>query len=268
MNTSLTYAAFAFSLVCYVAAGSLYVQQFFKQSSSLIKYAQPLIMLALLGHLAILILGAQQHSGEQLSLAFVATMLAWLVTLTMFVSNKFIKNLLFLPIVCFVSAFIILIDLFFPATTGITVNMSVGMIAHILLSLVAFGLLSISMLYACQLGYINYQLKQKSRTMISGHLPPLLSVERILMQLMGMGTLLLLAALVSGFLFIPNMFADGYAHKTILSSIALLNYVACIVLHHFIGLKARVTIIFNLLGILLLTLGYFGSRLVKEVLLS
>jgi len=268
MSTLLSYLAFAFSLVCYICAGSLYVQQFFKQSSTLIKYAQPSLMLALIGHLGILFLSTQQHSGEQLSLSFVATMLAWLVTLTMFITHKFIRNLLFLPVVCFVSAFIILIDLFFPATTGITVTMSVGMIAHILLSLVAFGLLSISMLYACQLAYIKHQLKQKSRTMIGGHLPPLQSVERILLQLMSLGTVLLFLALVSGFIFIPNMFKEGYAHKTILSSIALCCYTLCIGLHHFIGLKARSTIIFNFLGLFLLTLGYFGSRLVKDFLLT
>lgn len=268
MNTLLAYFAFGLALLCYVSAGSLYIQQFFKQSSSVRKYAQPLLMLALIGHLGILIISTNNHNGEQLSLAFVATMLAWLVTLTMFIANRFIKNLLFLPIVCFVSAFIILIDLFFPATTGISVNMSVGMIIHIMLSLVAFCLLSISMLYAFQLAYIKHQLKQKSRIMISGHLPPLLSVEKILIQIMTFGTIMLLAALISGFMFIPNMFAEGYAHKTLLSSAALVCFLACILLHHFIGLKARVTIIFNCCGLFLLTLGYFGSRLVKEFLLN
>jgi len=268
MNTSLTYLAFGLALLCYLSAGSLYIQQFFKQSSSVIKYAQPLLMLALVFHLGILIISAHQHTGEQLSLAFVATMLAWLVTLTMFIANRFIKNLLFLPVVCFVSSFIISIDMFFPATTGITVNMSIGMIVHILLSLVAFGLLSLSMLYAFQLAYIKHQLKQKSRIMISGHLPPLLSVEKILIQIMTIGTVLLSAALISGFVFIPNMFAEGYAHKTLLSSIALFCYLACILLHHFVGLQARITIIFNCLGLFLLTLGYFGSRLVKEFLLN
>ena len=268
MNTSLGFFMFGLALICYISAGALYVQQFFKQSSNLTKYAQPLLMLSLVGHLGILIISTRYHSGEQLSLSFVATMLAWLVTLTMLITHKFIKNLLFLPVVCFVSAFILLIDLFFPATTGITVNMSVGMISHILLSLVAFGLLSISMLYACQLAYIKHQLKLKSRTMISGHLPPLLSVENILIKIMTIGTVFLGAALASGFVFIPNMLENGYAHKTILSSIALCCYVACIVLHHFMGLKTRITIIFNFLGLFLLTLGYFGSRLVRDFLLS
>lgn len=267
MNITLSYFAVGLALLCYLIAGSLYSQQFFKQSSSAIKYAQPLLMVALVAHLGILLIGASQSSGEQLSLAFVATMLAWLITITMFIANRYINNLLFLPVVCFVSAFIIAIDLFFPATTGISVYMSIGMIAHIMLSLLAFGVLSISTLYAFQLAYIKHQLKQKSRIMISGHLPPLLSVEKILVQIMTIGSVLLFTALVSGFVFIPNMFADGYAHKTVLSSLALACYFACILLHHFIGLKARVTILFNFFGLFLLTLAYFGSRLVKEFLL-
>lgn len=266
MNVLLINILFGVTIFAYLAAGGLYVQLFFKHIYT--KYAQALITIALMGHLGVLIVGAQGHTSEQLSLAFVATMLAWLVTLTMFLSNRFIKNLLFLPVVCFVSAFFILLDIFFPATTGITVDMSIGIVSHILLSLVAFGVLSISMLYACQLAYINYQLKQKSRLMLSGHLPPLQSVERILYQLMTLGSVFLITALLSGFVFIPNMFADGYAHKTLLSSIALLCYLACILLHRFVGLKARITVMFNVIGLFLLTLGYFGSRIVKEFLLN
>ena len=265
---SLSYLVFILSFTAYICAGSFYIQQFFKQSSNAIRFAQPALMLALVGHLAILVMAINQHGGEQLSLSFVTAMLAWLVTLTMLITNRFIKNLLFLPVVCFVSALFITIDIFLPPTTGINVNMGIGMVSHILLSLVAFGILSISMLYACQLAYINYQLKHKSRTMLTGSLPPLMSVERILYQLMALGSGVLAFALLSGFVFIPNMFADGYAHKTLLSSMALICYLACIVLHKFVGLKARVTIIFNFVGLLLLSLGYFGSRLVKEILLS
>ncbi len=264
----INYVVFAVSLACYLTAGVLYTQQFFKRVNLRTSLPQILLMLALIGHLILLIVSTHGNGSEQLSLAFVTAMLAWLVTLTMLITNKFIKNLLFLPVVCFVSAFIISIDLFFPTTTGITVTMSVGMIVHILLSLVAFGLLSISMLYACQLAYINYQLKQKSKMMLTGQLPPLMSVERILYQLMTAGAGLLFIALVSGFVFVPNMLADGYAHKTLLSTIALISYLACILLHKYVGLSTRITVIFNFVGLTLLTLGYFGSRLVKEILLT
>lgn len=264
----INYGVFAVTLVCYMLAGILFTQQFFQRSNHRPVMSQISLMIALTGHLALLILSMNADGSKQLSLAFVATMLAWLVTLTMFFTNKFIKNLLFLPVVCFVSAFILSLDMFFPSTTGISITMSFGMIAHILLSLIAFGLLSISMLYACQLAYINYQLKQKSKMMLTGQLPPLMSVEGILYKLMNVGTVFLIIALLSGFIFVPNMFADGYAHKTLLSSIALICYLACILLHKIVGLSARITVIFNLVGLTLLTLGYFGSRLVKEYLLT
>lgn len=268
LGVSLSTWVFLLTFIAYITAGTLYIQQFFKLSLSGFRFAHPALMAALVGHMLILILSINQHTGEQLSLSFVTTMLAWLVTLTMLITSRFINNLLFLPVVCFVSIFFITLDVFMPPTTGIDVNMSIGMVSHILLSLIAFGVLSISALYACQLAFINYQLKHKSRSMLSGTLPPLMSVERILYQLMKLGTALLVIALVSGFVFIPNMFADGYAHKTILSSLALMCYLACIVLHQTIGLKARITVIFNMIGLLLLSLGYFGSRLVKELLLS
>ncbi len=259
---------FVVAFCAYLAAGGLYSQQFFKQSNKWQKLSLPLLIIALVCHLGLLHLSARGHTGEQLSLSFVAAMLAWLVTLTMLIAHRYIKNLLFLPIVCFLSSLFISLEYALPATTGISVEMSSGMIAHILLSLIAYGILSISMLYACQLAYINHQLKHKSRLMLMGKLPPLMSVETILYQLMNLGTGMLGISLVSGFVFLPSMFSDGYAHKTLLSIIALAIYFTCLVLHKFIGLKARVTIIFNLVGLGVLTLAYFGSRLVREWILT
>lgn len=259
---------FVVTIACYFAAGFLYLKQFFKHSVALVKYSYPLTMIALLGHLAILATAIEESSSEQLSLSFVASMLAWLVTLTMFIANRLIKNLLFLPLVCVASVFVIAIDFSLPNTTGIHIDMSIGLISHILLSLVAYGILGICLLYASQLAYINYQLKIKSQVMIQGHMPALLSVEKIMIKLMLLGSAVLLIALLSGFLFIPNMFADGYAHKTVLSTLAMLTYAICILLHYTKGLKARILVIFNVVGICLLSLGYFGSRFVKEFLLN
>lgn len=252
----------------YAIAGVAYAKLFFSKSERSQTFAQKTVALALLLHFVVLVLASYDNNGEQLSLSFVTNMLSWMVTLSLVITNRFIKNLLFLPVVCFVSAFILIIDIFFPSTTGISVNMSIGMVSHILLSMVAFGLLSISMLYACQFAYINYQLKQKSKKLLAGQLPPLMSVEHILYQLMSLGVVFLASALATGFIFIPDMFAHGYAHKTVLSSTAMICYLACIVLHHFVGLKARVSVIFNFVGLFLLTLAYFGSRFVKEVILS
>lgn len=256
------------SIVLYIFAGTMFGREFFSQKPNRTKYATGILMAAICAHLVVLVLATQGHQNEQLSLTFVATLLALLITITMLVANKFIRNLVFLPIVCFFSALFVLLHYIFPATTGITLNMSIGIVMHILLSLLAFGILAISTLYACQLSFINYQLKQKSKMMLNAGLPPLMSVESILYKLMTLGTALLFIALASGFIFVPNMFADGYAHKTLLSSIALGTYVLALILHNTIGLKARSAVVFNIVGIVLLGLGYFGSRIVKEWLIG
>ncbi|MFC4698849.1 inner membrane protein YpjD [Glaciecola siphonariae] len=255
------------SILLYAIAGTLFAREFFEQRINRTKYASILLMAAAFAHLIVLIMATRGHQNEQLSLTFVAALLALLITLTMLVANRYIRNLVFLPIVCFFSALFVLLHHVFPATTGISLNMSMGLVSHILLSLVAFGVLGISTLYACQLSFINYQLKQKSKMMLHSGLPPLMSVENILYKLMTLGAVLLAVALASGFIFVPNMFADGYAHKTLLSSLALLTFIVALVLHKSIGLKARSAVIFNLTGIILLGLGYFGSRIVKEWLI-
>jgi ABC-type uncharacterized transport system permease subunit len=265
---SLTTLVSIFSMLLYVTAGAMFGREFFGQQANRTKFATIALMAAAFAHLVVLLLASREHQNEQLSLTYVAALLALLITITMFVANKYIRNLVFLPIVCFFSALFVLLHYVFPSTTGISVNMSVGLVSHILLSLLAFSVLGISTLYACQLSFINYQLKHKSKTMLNAGLPPLMSVERILYKLMTLGTAMLLIALLSGFVFIPNMFADGYAHKTVLSSMALLTFLVALIIHKAIGLRARSAIIFNLVGIFLLGLGYFGSRLVREWLLS
>lgn len=256
------------SITLYSVAGAMFSREFFGQQENRAKYASIALMTAASAHLAVLLLAAREHQNEQLSLTFVSALLAFLITITMLVANKYLRNLVFLPIVCFFSALFVLLHYVFPATTGISLDMSVGLAIHILLSLVAFGVLGISTLYACQLAFINYQLKHKSRMILHSGLPPLMSVEGILYKLMNLGTVLLIIALASGFLFVPNMFADGYAHKTILSSFALITFIVALVLHKSIGLRSRTAVIFNVVGITLLGLGYFGSRVVREWLLN
>jgi len=257
-----------FSVAFYIVAGALFVREFFKACSKRIKYANALLMLAAFLHLVMLVIAVTNHENEQLSLTFVAALLTFVVTVTMFLANKYTKNLIFMPVVCFASATFVLLHIMFSSTTGIRLDMNISLASHIVLSVLAFGVLGISALYACQLAFINYQLKRKSSMVLHSGLPPLMSVERILYRLMSVGSVLLFVALTTGYIFIPSMFTDGYAHKTLLSSLALLTYIVALILHKVRGLRARSAVVFNIIGISLLGLGYFGSRIVREILIS
>jgi ABC-type uncharacterized transport system permease subunit len=262
-----SFAVYAPTLCLYLWAGIALSRAFFSPHNKVSKLPHYILYAAIIGHLGFILVSTLNNQSEQLSITQVAVLLAWLVTVTMVAANAYIKNLVFLPVVSLFSALFITLQLLIPQSTGIHTDMSFGLIIHIILSLFAFGVLSISFLYALQLGFINYQLKHKQISLANNQLPPLLSVENILTKLMIMGTVLLAIALVSGFIFLPNMLADGYAHKTILSSLGFLVYVLALVLHHFSGLKTRVLVTFNLVGVTLLTLAYFGSRLVREIIL-
>ncbi|WP_246745497.1 cytochrome c biogenesis protein CcsA, partial [Vibrio cholerae] len=54
--------------------------------------------------------------------------------------------------------------------------------------------------------------------------PPLLLVERQLFKIILIGNLLLTGTLLTGFIFVQDMFAQGKAHKGILSFVAWIVY--------------------------------------------
>lgn len=265
---ALIIAASVPSIVCYLASAGLLLRRFFHHTGESTKVPISLLMAALLCHLLTIVVSITSLDEQKLSLVFVLLVVAWLIAFSMFVANKYIKNLVFLPIVSISAALFICLHMLIPASTGLSAQMSVGMIVHISMSMLAFGFLGISMLYALQLGYINYQLKHKRRNMLSDDLPSLMSVEHILYQLMTIGTLILALALATGFLFMPSMFAEGYAHKTTLSTLALCVFVSSLIFHKLKGMKTRTAIWLNGVGITLLALSYFGSRIVQEVILG
>ena len=92
-------------------------------------------------------------------------------------------------------------------------------------------------------------------------------VEGILFKLILAGTCLLSVSLLSGFIFLEDMFNKTYAHKTVLSISALVVYLILLVGQKLRGWRGRQVIILTVLGVLLLSLAYFGSKLVKEILL-
>lgn len=147
------------------------------------------------------------------------------------------------------------------------IELQPGLVVHISLSLFAYCTLVIAFLYALQMSYITYRLKQKGATLLHSSLPPLMLVEGILFKLLLAGTCLLSVSLLSGFVFLDDMFNKTYAHKTVLSSAALVVYLILLVGQKLRGWRGKQVIFMTVLGVILLSLAYFGSKLVREILL-
>lgn len=141
-----------------------------------------------------------------------------------------------------------------------------GLITHILLSLLAYSLFTIASVQAVLLSRQEAALKHHHTRGLVASLPPLQMMEQLLFESLWAGFLLLTAALVTGFLFVDNLFAQHLVHKTLLSLFAWLVYAGLLAGRHFLGWRSRTAVRWSLGGFVLLMLGFFGSKLVLELL--
>jgi ABC-type uncharacterized transport system permease subunit len=99
-------------------------------------------------------------------------------------------------------------------------------------------------------------------------LPALEVLENLLIRLIAAGFLLLTLSLLSGIMFINDIFAQHLVHKTILSILAWLVFGVLLFGRWRYGWRGSTAVRLTLAGIALLLLSYFGSKLVLEVILG
>ena len=138
---------------------------------------------------------------------------------------------------------------------------------HIIFALLAYSLLTIASLFALQLGYIDYRLKHHKQALNQLKMPPLMALEKTLFQFVFLGFILLTCTLLTGFVFLDDMFAQHIAHKSILTIIAWCIYAVLLWGRFVQGWRGRLIIYITIIGSSFLTLAYFGSRIVREVIL-
>lgn len=139
---------------------------------------------------------------------------------------------------------------------------------HILLSLLAYGVLTLGAAQAGVLALQHRRLHDHRPRGASIGLPPLETLESLLFRLIGAGFFLLSLAILSGGFFIDNLFAQHLAHKTILSITAWIFFAVLLWGRWRFGWRGRVAIRWTLAGYGALILAYFGSKLVLELILG
>lgn len=140
--------------------------------------------------------------------------------------------------------------------------------AHVIPALLAYSLLTIASLQALILAYQNRALKNKSRIANARLLPPLQTMEALLFELLWVGEILLTLAILSGFYFLEDMFAQHLVHKTVFALSAWLIYALLLWGRHQMGWRGNKAIRWALAGFICLMLAYFGSKLVLDIVLN
>lgn len=143
-----------------------------------------------------------------------------------------------------------------------------GMITHILLSVSAYCVLALALSQAILLWIQNYQLKHRHLHDVLNLLPPLQTMESTLFDLISISMVLLTLAIGTGFIFVDDFFAQHLLHKT---AFALGSWAVLWLLlagRNLWGWRGMVAVKWTMTGFVLLTLGYFGSKVMLEVILD
>jgi ABC-type uncharacterized transport system permease subunit len=205
--------------------------------------------------------------GQNFSLTNVISMVNWIIAFTFTVTLPRLKVIVVLPVIYACSIISVALLWLLPPQFIIHFELHPEILAHVVLSLMAYSALMIAALYALQLWIIQNKLKNKKMIM-STAMPPLMTVERQLYHLVVIGFILLSLSLVTGFVFLEDMFVDGKGHKAILSMAAWAVYGTMLWQHYTIGCRIRTAVVYSLSGAGLLSLGYFGARIVKELIIN
>ena len=141
---------------------------------------------------------------------------------------------------------------------------------HLLIAMAAYSLLTIASLHVLLMTLIERRLHEGALTGPMRRLPPLLSLEKLLFQIIWAGFLLLTLTIASGVIFSEELFgrAARFNHKTVFGVLSWVIFAALLAGRHVYGWRGRVAVRWTLAGFLMLVLAYIGSKFVLEVLLG
>lgn len=209
-----------------------------------------------------------QNNNFNFSFISTASLVSLIVGLLLLMAtlNKPVEKL---GLVIFPIAAIMLgLELNLPEKPHLLHTHSWQMSAHILTSIVAFSLLNIAALQAVLLAIQDQQLKSHPPRQFIHSLPPLQTMESLLFQMLGAGLFFLTISLVSGFIFIDDLFAQHLVHKTVLSIVAWIIFSCLLIGRMRYGWRGKTAVRWTLTGFILLLLAYFGTKLVLELILK
>jgi ABC-type uncharacterized transport system permease subunit len=138
---------------------------------------------------------------------------------------------------------------------------------HVTVALVAFGVLSIAAALAILLAIQERALRHRQFGHWLRALPPLTLTETLLFRLISAGFVLLTLTLLTGVLFVDDLFGQHLAHKTVLSIVAWLMFGVLLYGRWRHGWRGARAVNLTLIGMAALVLAFFGSKAVLELVL-
>ena len=164
------------------------------------------------------------------------------------------------------SLFGFLLSLMWTKDSVTSLTMSKSLTMHILVSITAYALLTIATVQGLLYIYQERQIKNRATPAMLMALPPLQTMEQLLFRLIWAGFICLSLTLFSGALFSQHIFGHAFLfkHHTILPFIGWLVFVVVLFKRLKYGIRGSQAVILTIIGLVLIQLGYFGTKLISE----
>jgi len=265
------HALLPITAIClYLISGYLTGHRLFSKQQQKLPRVLPIVIgyLALLTHGLILYQGTILSEGYNLGIFNAFSLVAFVISAILLISalTKPVENL---GIIIFpISALTIILLIRFPGIHLFSEGANWGLKIHVLISILAYSLLTLASVQAILLAILDKQLHERKTGTFVRAMPPLQTMETLLFEMIGVGFALLTAALFSGFYYLEDMFMQHVAHKTVLSILSWIFFAVLLWGRIKFGWRGRKAIRWTLGGFVTLMLAYFGSKAVLEILLK
>jgi ABC-type uncharacterized transport system permease subunit len=178
-----------------------------------------LALIAMLLHAVVLNHLIYQPSGLNLEFFVAFSLISWLVSVQILLSCTF-RKIESLGIVVFPMTGLAMMMALVDFTDPLIISGSNALQGHIMISVIAYSLITLGAIQACLLAYQDFGIRSHHPGGMIRFLPPLHDMETLLFQLLSFGFIGLSASLISGFIFLEDIFAQHLVHKTVLSIVA------------------------------------------------
>jgi len=226
--------------------------------------------IALAVHAVVLYKDIYIESGLGLNFGFynAASLVTWLIVF-LFIIASITKPIENLGIAIFpLASFTLLLSNILPSSHIILPDAASELRFHILISILSYSLFSIAAIHAVLLAIQNKFLRNKHPGGFIRALPPLETMESLLFQMIAIGFILQSLSLITGIIYLEDIFKQHLVHKTILSIAAWCVFAVLLWGRWKFGWRGRTAIRWTLSGFIILLLSYFGSKMVLEIFLN
>jgi ABC-type uncharacterized transport system permease subunit len=211
----------------------------------------------------------------RLGFAVMLSAALWISVLVYWLENRnfSLDSLRVLMLPC--AAVAVILPLLFPGSVFSLAGKSLLFPWHVAIALLAYSTLTIAAFHAVIMALQDSRLHSRGKlsagwfAVAIDRLPALMTMEKLLFRLIGIGFALLTMTVLSGMVFSEQVFglAVRWDHKTVFTLMSWILFGVLLAGRRWRGWRGKTALTFTLAGFATLLFAYVGSRFVLEVLL-